>query len=112
MAGCRADGIGRDDERAAAVHHAPDDGPVIGHLGPRPIDRRGVTALADGPDHKVFRFAGEEQDAGRTGRVRNRAEHDLGQAVQGPRCRQRTHEVMRADRVDPRRARLNQIAAE
>ena len=92
--------IGRDDVRTAAVHHPPDDGAVMAHLGPRAFDGRGVTVLPDGPDGQLFAFAGEEQNAGRASRVRNRAEQDLGQAVRGPRRRQRVHDLMRADGVD------------
>src|SRR6201996_1592693 len=33
--------IGRDDVRTAAVHHPPDDGAVMAHLGPRAFDGRG-----------------------------------------------------------------------
>ena len=61
---------------------------------------------------QLFAFAGEEQNAGRAGRVRNRAEQDLGQAVRGPGGRQRAHDLMRADGVDSCRARRDEVAAE
>ena len=89
--------IGRDDVRTAAVHHPPYNGAVMAHLGPWAFDVRDGTVLPDGPDRKLFAFAGEKQNAGRAGRVRNRSEQDLGQAIRGPGGRQRVHDLMRAD---------------
>ena len=103
--------VGGDDDRGATVHHAAHNIPVIGHLGPWPVHNRNVAVIMDGPDRQILRFAGEEQDAAGTGRVRDRAQNDVGQGVRGPRPRQRAQELMCADRVDTGRTRL-EVASE
>ena len=60
-----------------AVHRAAHDARVIGHLGPRPVDDRDVAVIVDGADRQILRLAGEQQDAARAGRVRDRAEQML-----------------------------------
>ena len=102
-AGCCERTVGGDDHRGATVHHAAHDVPVIRHFGPRPVHNRIRAVILDGPDRQILRFAGEEQDAARTGRVRDGAQNDVGQALRVRRPRQRTQELMRADRIDPSR---------